>query len=138
MKKLILVATVAALAACSGKAPEPVANDAAAATMDAPADTAAAAQLALDGKLAVGTYTATSPDGRVLNQTVTADGKVVTVEGDKTTNGTWTSSKPEEFCITNEGEAKPTCYAESMDATRGWIATNVADPKDVWVIKRVA
>ncbi|MEO8176195.1 MAG: hypothetical protein ABI626_06005 [Sphingomicrobium sp.] len=138
MKKLILVATVAALAACSGKAPEAATNDTAATNMEASADTAAATQMALDGKTAAGTYTATSPDGRVLNQTVTADGKLVTVEGDKTTNGTWTSSRPEEFCITNDGEAKPTCYTESMDAKRGWIATNVADPKDTWDIKRVA
>ena len=129
MKKLILLAPLALIAACSQSQPAPEPSATASAAADVP--------MATDNMPISGTYTATSADvSRTLTQTVNADGTVTTVEGDKTTNGTWTSTGPGNFCITNEGDSEPSCYAESISDSGEWTAVNVKDDKDSWSIKR--
>jgi len=130
MRKLILLAPLALMAACSQSEPAPEPTEEA-----PPAETAV---LAIDGMPLTGTYEVTSADGAtVLRETVNADGTVVVVEGDETTNGTWTSTGPDNYCITYEGDAEPTCYAETLSEDGVWSAVNVQDPEEVWTVKRV-
>lgn len=131
MKKLMLIAPIALMAACSQSEPAPEATEEA-----APAETAV---MAIDGKPAAGTYEVTSADGEtVLNETVNPDGTVVVVNGDETTNGTWTSTGPGNFCATMEGETEPSCYVETISEDGVWHAVNEKDPEDAWTVKRVS
>ncbi len=130
MKKLILIAGIATLAACSKPEPAP----------EAPVEAAApaTAQMEIDGKPMTGTFDISSADGKqTMVQTVNEDGTVVSVEGDKTTNGTWTSTGPGNFCITNEGEAQASCYTTTVAEDGVMTSTNDADSADVWTVKRV-
>ncbi len=133
MKKLVLLASVAALAACNQKPAE----EAAPAT-DASATATTALAMEIDGKPMAGTFEIASSDGkRTMTQTVNDDGTVVSVEGDKTTKGTWTSTGPGHFCITNEGETDASCYTETIGADGTMTSTNDKDPADSWTVKRV-
>ena len=134
MRKLIAIAMLAgALAACGDAAEE---ADDTATEEAAPAETAA---LALDGGPFAGSYEATSADGAtVTTETVNADGTVSSVQGDETRTGTWTSTGPDNYCVTYEGEAEATCYAETMSADGVWSAVNANDAEDAWTVKRVS
>lgn len=132
MKKILILSLAGAMAACSQSQPTPQATET---TTAAPA---ANVPLATDNKPITGTYEVDQADGsRKLTQTVNADGTMETVEGDKTTKGTWTSTGPGNFCMTNEGDSEPTCYSESITDSGTWIANNVKDDNDSWLIKRV-
>lgn len=131
MKKLILLAPLALIAACSQSEPAPEPTEEA-----APAETAV---MAIDGMPLAGVYEVTSADGAtVLTETVNADGTVSTVEGGETRTGTWTSTGPDNYCVTYEGDAEPSCYAEAMSADGVWSAVNVNDAEDAWTVKRVS
>ena len=139
MKKLFLLAALspAFLAGCSQEADAPEATEAA-----APAEAAVAeveGGLAIDGKPNVGSYEVTSADGaRVVTQTVNADGTLTTVEGDQTSKGTWTSTGPGNWCVTDEGSTEAKCYVEAISADGVYTSTNEADPKDSWTVKRLS
>ena len=133
MKKLVLIAAVAALSACNNNASEPAAAPTAEATT-----VAADSSLATDGMPNVGTFEVTTADGKVVTQTVNADGTTVSVKDGKTTKGTWTSTGPGNFCETDEGKTEPSCYAETISADKVWTSVNVKDPKDSSTVKRLS
>ncbi|MCB2082986.1 MAG: hypothetical protein H6920_04205 [Sphingomonadaceae bacterium] len=117
MKKLILMAGCAALAACSGAkedaAPE---GDAAATTAEAPAEDSMA-----------GTYEATAADGTVITTTIDAEGNYVdTVDGKQTGSGTVAVAKNGQTCFnSSEAGAAPECWTDGEKAEDGsWTATN--------------
>ena len=122
MKKLILLAGIAALAACSGK--EPAAEETAAA--EAPAAEVATAP----GVTATpGSYDVTGPDGTKTVDTLMADGSYVTRdEKDKVVDkGAWTS-KDGKTCFTPEGKTE-TCYSETAHAADGSFSATGPDGK---------
>ena len=133
MRKFLSIAAFAALSACNNNAAEPAAEP----TTEA-ATVAVDTSLATDGMPNVGTYEITGPDGKLVTQTVNADGTYVSVKDGKTTKGTWTSTGPGNFCDTEEGKTEPSCYAEAIDADKVWTSINVKDPKDKSTIKRVS
>ena len=128
MKKLIAIAALAALSACSQKADE----------APAPAETAAPAEvpggLAIDGKPNAGVFEVTHASGKKWTTTVTADGKMSMVADGKSVTGTWTSTGPGNYCETVEG--KTSCFKEEI-VDGVYTSTNEADAKDTSTIKRV-
>ena len=123
MKKLILLAGVAALAACSGK--DPAAEETAAA--EAPAAEVAAAP----GVAATpGSYDVTGPDGTKLVATLMADGTYVDRDeaGKVLEKGTW-ATKDGKTCFDDEGDKAEVCYTDSAPAADGSFTATEADGK---------
>ncbi|WP_374405494.1 hypothetical protein [Pelagerythrobacter sp.] len=121
MKKLISIAAVAVLAACSQQAEDPAAPAATTAATQTPADTVAISQLA--GPEAAGSYEVTWADGTVTTTMINADGTYVdTMDGDETSHGTW-AVKEGKSCLTPEGGAE-LCWTDGTRADDGsWEAT---------------
>ena len=130
MKRIILVAPLALIVACSQQQPAPEPSEEA---------TTAAADMGLevDGKPNVGTYEVTETDGSVGTYVAAADGTYTYTNGDTVAKGTWSSDAPGKWCNTEEGAEAPTCYTESIDANGVWTSVNDADAKDTSTIKRV-
>ena len=118
MKKLILLAGIAALAACSGK--EPAAEETTAAEVAAaPAVTATP-----------GSYDVTGPDGAKLVATLMADGTYVDRDeaGKVLEKGTW-ATKDGKTCFDDEGDKAEVCYTDSAPAADGSFTATEADGK---------
>jgi len=124
MKRIIAIAALAALAACSKPAEEPAAPaeataeaTAEAAPTAATAATAAAAAMAADGKPTVGKYKITRADGSVMMEDLRADGTFVSTSADgKTETGKWEQKGPNLYCATEDKEgAKQLCFDEKVD-----------------------
>ena len=100
MKKIVFVAALAALAACSKPEAAPTAD----ATEQAAAIAAPAAQtVAADGKPSTGTYKITTADGKVYMEEDKPDGTYVeTQDGKVTETGKWVQKSPEQFCTTKD------------------------------------
>ncbi len=133
MKKIVLVAALATLAACS----KPDAAPAADATEQAAAIAApAAATVAADGKPSVGTYKITTADGKVYTEEDKADGTYVEMlDGKVTETGKWVQKSPELFCTTKvEAGAKERCGTEKVDDKGVWTSVN-PDGKTVTVVR---
>ena len=123
MKKLILLAGIAALAACSGK--EPAAEETAAA--EAPAAEVATAP----GVTATpGSYDVTGPDGAKLVATLMADGTYVDRDlTDKVIEkGKW-AVKDGKTCFDDDGDKAEVCYTDSAPAADGSFTATEADGK---------
>lgn len=130
MKKLIFVASVFALAACSEPAPAP----------EAPVETVAPtpeAAMAPDGQPAAGSYDVTYADGSTGQVTMTADGTYSGVQGDVTTTGT-VAEVDGKTCFDPAGDdTAAVCWTESEAAADGsWTATN--DAGETVTVKRAA
>ena len=151
MKKLVLFAAFATLAACSKpeaapavNASEPASAAAAAtasATASADAATAANAQpaapiLAADGKPSVGKFKITAADGKVYMEEAKPDGTYVeTLDGKVTESGKWVQKSPETYCTTkDEAGAKERCGTEKVDAKGVWTSVN-SDGKTVTIVR---
>jgi len=135
MMRLNILCLALSLVACSQAEQEPTEQ----ADQVAPADSSAnLSQVAFDGGPNVGVFKAISKEGVVLTQTASADGKIVSVDGDgNSVNGTYTMGDGR-FCITNEGEDGPSCFTYSdLKDDGSWTATNVDDPTDSWTVSRV-
>lgn len=129
MKKIILVASIAVLAACS-QAEQAADTDAVEETADA-AEVAAA-----DGGPAYGTFKVTLADGSVLTDEVHEDGTFTATLPDGTTeSGTWVQ-KPGEYCTTSSEEgASERCHKEWIDESGAWVST---DPEgNIATVERV-
>ena len=114
MKKFVLLAGIALLAACSEKQeaaapPETVAAD----TMpvDASASSAAA-------PVTPGVYDATRPDGTKVVATLNADGTYQRDYGDKVEKGTWVG-RGDQTCFDPEGDAAESCNTRGPAAADG-------------------
>ena len=123
MKKLILLAGIAALAACSGK--EPAAEETAAA--EAPAAEVAAAPAAGPTP---GSYDVTGPDGAKLVATLMADGSYVQRdEADKVLEkGKW-AVKDGKTCFDDDTAKAEVCFTDSAPAADGSFTATEADGK---------
>jgi hypothetical protein len=126
MKKIVLVAALATLAACqqqeAAPAPAPEASTEAVAT---PA--ADAGPLAADGKSPVGMYEITTSEGEVFREEVRADGTYSDTDknGKVVETGKWEQKSPSQFCSTSdEAGAKERCNTEGVDAAGVWTSTN--------------
>lgn len=110
MKRFVLLAAVAALAACSQPAPAPEAEASA-------APEAAATNIAADGKSSVGTYKVTTPKGEILMDEVKADGTYVTTKDGKVVEtGKWEQKSPAVYCYTkDEKDAVQKCNQEKVE-----------------------
>lgn len=126
MKRLILAASMLALAGCS-QAEEADATDETAAA--APEEAAA---LALDGKPAAGMYKVTDAEGAVYMYEAKADGTYVSMkDGEVVQTGTWDQPSPDQFCsqadakyISEEEDGERGCSTESYNDEGVWISTN--------------
>ena len=123
MKKIVLVAALATLAACSKPDTAPTAE----ATEQAAAIVATAAQtVAADGKPSTGTFQVTNAKGEVMTEEVKADGAYVqTKDGKVTETGKWEQKSPETYCSTkDEAGAKQMCNTEKVDDKGIWTSVN--------------
>jgi len=119
MKRLIIVAALATLGACSREeAPAPEATEEVAA---APVEVMAA-----DGKSPVGKYTVTTAAGEVINEELKADGTYVDMkDGKQVETGKWVQKSAETFCYTKDEEgAKEVCNTEKVDDKGVWTSVN--------------
>lgn len=114
MKKIIVVAGLVTLAACSKPEATEEAAPAEAAT-EAPAVTTTAA----DGGPSTGTWEVTMADGTKITSQVKEDGtyEVKDAEGKVVETGKWEQKSPEQYCETPDKEgAVQKCYEEHVDA----------------------
>jgi len=112
MKKIILVAGIVTLAACS----QPEATEDAAPTEEA--TEAAAATTAADGGPSFGIFEVTLADGTKIVDTLSEDGTYETKDADGKVieTGKWEQKSPEEYCATPDAEgAEQVCYEEHVD-----------------------
>lgn len=128
MKKFVLLAAVAALAACSKPAPAPEAS--------ASASAAAAEPTAADGKPSVGKFKITSHDGKIYMEEDKADGTYATTQdGKQVETGHWRQPDPNTFCFTKDvKDAKEECNAEKVEGGK-WTTTNAKG--EVSTVERV-
>lgn len=132
MQKLIALAALAALSACSQPAPAPEAE--ASTASEAPA--AAATNVAADGKSSIGKFKITDSKGKVYMEEDKADGTYVgTVDGKQVETGKWVQKDPNTFCYTkDEKDAKEVCNTEKVE-NGVWTSTNAKG--EVSTVERV-
>lgn len=122
MKRFIVIAALASVAACSepAPAPEPAAEAAAEA---APA--AETATVAADNKPSVGKFKVTTAKG-VFVEEVKPDGTYVqTKDGKVTETGKWVQKSPSQYCYTKDAEgAKEVCNTEQVDDKGVWTSVD--------------
>ena len=126
MKRIIAIAAIAAVAACSKPAPVPEATTEAPIEAAAEASAApAAGPIAADGKSSVGTFKVTTEKG-VFMEEDKADGTYVsTQDGKVVETGKWVQKSPSEFCYTEDKkDAKEECGTEQVDAKGVWTSKN--------------
>lgn len=129
MKKLLVIAALAAMSACSKPAPAPEAEASA-------APEAAAPSLAADGGPAHGTYKVTRADGKVIMDEVKPDGTYSSTQDGKVIDtGKWEQKSPSQYCFTKDEEgAKQECAEEKVE---GGVWTSKGPDGKVSTIERV-
>ena len=126
MKRIIAIAAIAAIAACSKPAPAPEATSEAPMEAAAEASAAPAAEtLAADGKSSAGVFKVTTGEG-VFMEDVKADGTYVQTKDGKTVEtGKWEQKSPSQYCYTkDEKDAKQVCNTEQVDDKGVWTSKN--------------
>ncbi|MXO62360.1 hypothetical protein [Qipengyuania oceanensis] len=123
MKKIIAVATLAIVTACSQAepAPEP--------TEEAVAETEV---MAADGQSPVGTYKITLADGSEYTEVLSPDGTYTSTGPDgQVESGRWEQRSPEQYCsvkdeqFREEGDSdEMECSTEGIDEAGVWTSTN--------------
>ncbi len=129
MKKIIAVAAIAAVAACSQA-------DTSEAEMTEEVVEAPAEATAADGGTPHGTFKVTLADGSVLTEEVREDGTYTsTSDSGETRSGTWTQ-KDGSYCTTSDDEdATERCHTESVDENGVW--TSVDPDGETATVERV-
>ena len=128
MKKLIAIATIAALAACSQLAEK----------APAPAETAAtdAATAAADDM--TGTFDVKMTDGTMAKTIINADGTYVDVGPDGSeVKGTFTRADGQD-CFDPEGDEAATCWTVTPAAADGSFSATTVDGKTTVTVTRAA
>ena len=118
MKKIILVAALATVAACNqAEAP---------AEEEATAEAAPAENIAADGGPSHGLYKVTLADGGVIMDDVKADGTYsATLPDGSVETGTWVQKAPDTYCTTVDEEgATERCSTEVIGEDGVWTSTN--------------
>jgi putative hemolysin len=133
MKKMLVLAALAAVSACSKPAPAPEAEASAAPEVSAPA----ASSLAADGGPAHGTYQVTDSEGKVMMDEVKPDGTYsTTIDGKVIDTGKWEQKSPSQYCFTKDKEgATQECAEEKVE---GGVWTSKGPDGKVSTIERVA
>ena len=132
MKRLVLVAALAAVSACS----EPATEATEEAAVEEPAAEAATA-MAADGGPPYGDFKVTTAEGEVWTEAVSEDGTYTsTSPTGETETGRWVQ-RGKQYCTTKDEEgATEVCHTESVDANGVWTAV---DPEGNTVtVERVA
>ena len=122
MKRIIAIAAIAAVAACSKPAPAPEATSEVSMEATAEASTAPVAEtVAADGKSSAGMFKVTTGEG-VFMEDVKADGTYVQSKDGKTVEtGKWVQKSPSQYCYTkDEKDAKEACNTEQVDEKGVW------------------
>ena len=132
MKRIIVIAALATVAACSEPAPAPEA------ATEAAAPAAAAETLAADGKPSHGTFKVTRDAGTYTVE-VKPDGTyaVTSAEGKVEETGKWEQKSQESYCETADKEgAKQKCFVEKVD-DKGVYTSTDPETGDVATVVRV-
>lgn len=116
MKKIVALAALAALAACSKPAETPAAES----TATPEATASEAGPVAADGKSSVGTFKITTSDGKVYTEVVKADGTYEGTgpDGKVSETGRWEQRTPNLYCVTKDGDkdgGKERCNEEKVE-----------------------
>lgn len=122
MKKLVLLAAVAALSACSQKSeetPEPAAASTETATPAAPATASAGTQ--------PGTYDVKMADGAMATTVINADGTYVDTDPKGVVTKGAFASRDGKDCFDPEGDEAEVCWTSSTPAADG--SFTATDPK---------
>lgn len=130
MKKLVILAACAALAACGSKEAE------------APADTAEPAGTTLDSTATgavAGTYEVKLADGSVTMQTINADGTYVdaTPDGTRIGGGTWRTGDQGTMCFDPEGDEAEECYSGGAPGDDGSFAMRGEDGQVTSTVRKI-
>ena len=119
MKKIVLIAAVAALSACSQSAEEAPAPEETVAAPEAPA--------AMTAAEAAGSYDVSYPDGTTGVTTIHADGTFVATDGSNVeTRGTW-AMKDGKSCFDPEGDAVEACWTQTEPDANGVFTATAPD-----------
>ena len=117
MRRIILVAALWVVSACSGAESDSARE---------PAEVAAAPEvrqsLAADGQPAAGKYKITTSEGEVLMEELRADGTYITTkDGQVVERGNWVQPSPELYCYTKDQDgATEQCNSELIDEAGVW------------------
>lgn len=133
MKKLVLIAAVAALSACSQRAEEEPIPAETTAEMATPTEAATmtAAEMA-------GSYDVKAADGTMTTTVLNADGTYSDMKDGKETETGTMSMKGGKSCFDPEGDAPEMCFTDGPRAADGsWVATG-DDGTTVTVMKKPA
>lgn len=115
MRNLLLIGAVAALSGCAQPAEEPAAETE---TEVAAAPAAAATNIAADGGPSHGIYDITRANGDKFRSEVKEDGTytITTPDGKVIETGTWKQKSPESYCETSSAAgAQEKCFQEKFE-----------------------
>lgn len=134
MRKILAIAALAALSACSKPAAAPEAETSA---EPAAATEAVMENIAADGKSSVGKFKITAKDGKVYTEEDKADGTYVGMEnGKQVETGKWRQAAPNTFCFTKDAkDAKEECNEEKVE-NGVWTTKNAKG--EISTVERIA
>ena len=132
MKKIIAVAILATVAACS-----PAETEAEPEAVEEVAE-AAPENIAADGQATPGNYRITLANGDVVMEEVRADGTYTATNADGSVEtGTWEQKSPELYCTTEDEEgAEQDCNEEMINEDGVWISRD-AGSEEFATVERV-
>jgi ABC-type Fe3+-hydroxamate transport system substrate-binding protein len=136
MKKIVLLAALAAISACAKPAPT---EEPTAAATDSMAAEPAVTTLAADGKPSTGKFQVTAADGSAITADVRPDGTYTVTDagGTVTETGKWEQKSPEAYCVTPDtADAKQKCYEEKVD-DKGVYTSKDPDTGEVSTVVRL-
>lgn len=117
MKKVLIIASVLALGACTEAAPE----------ADATVEPEATEDAGVDMSAWVGDYTLVYDDGSEATLTIAADGAYSGTSGEESVTGAISLGEGGAFCYTAEGNDEMECWTNGEAAEDGsWVSTSDA------------